>query len=328
VTLTAAPPGSLAPPELAEPSGPDQVQSPGDVPPPRRNRRRRRPPAAPRPPAGPLPLWRVIVAVAALTLSALAIWSVLYVLVIGDLQHARSQHELYAKLRAQLASATAPIGGVIKPGAPVAVLTIPSAGLHGEVVVEGTTSGELRAGPGHLRTTPLPGQPGSSVVYGRALSFGAPFARIGRLESGSAITVTTDQGVFHFAVADVRHAGDPWVLPAAGGSTLTLVTSEGGWTANRIVYVDAVLKGKPAADPGGRLNALSPQEKLMAGETDPLTVVQVVLWLQLLVVAAAAVTWLASRWTKWQVWLVALPALLAVLWGLSNAAVRLMPNLM
>ena len=49
------------------------------------------------------------------------------------------------------------------------------------VVVEGTTPGEPDAGPGHLRDTPLPGQAGVSVVFGRRATFGAPFASLPQL---------------------------------------------------------------------------------------------------------------------------------------------------
>jgi sortase A len=277
----------------------------------------------------PLDPWRKTGALISLTIFALTGWVFLYLVLFSAVQHARSQHELYSTLRAELALATAPVGGVIAPGSPVAVLTIPAAQLRNEVVVEGTTSGVTRSGPGHLRTTPLPGQPGVAVLFGRSKTFGGPFAHIGSLHAGDPITVTTDQGVFRFTVSGVRHAGDP--LPdavAAGGGRLTLVASEGGWTADKVVYVDATLQGKAAADPGGRINVLSPSEKLMAGETDPLTFCEIFLWLQLLVVLAFGVPWLRHKWGYWQIWLVGTPALAAVIWGASSTAVRLLPNLL
>jgi sortase A len=46
-------------------------------------------------------------------------------------------------------------------------------------VVEGTASSDLLDGPGHLRSTVLPGQVGTSVVMGRAKTYGAPFGAIG-----------------------------------------------------------------------------------------------------------------------------------------------------
>lgn len=279
-------------------------------------------------PLQPMTNGRIVAAAALISLCALSLWCVVYVVFISDVQHSRDQHQLYSTFRQELALATAPIGGMIATGTPVAVLTVPNAGLHGEVVVEGTTSDALRSGTGHVRTSPLPGQPGVSVLYGRALSFGAPFGRIGDLRAGARITATTDQGTFHYLVTGVRHAGDTWTLPASGAGALTLVTSDGGWTPQRLVYVDASLQGKPQPDPGGRPTALAPQEKPMAGQHDGLTLVKVVLWLQLLVVLSCALAWLGTRWSRWQVWLVAAPCLLAVLWGASSAAVVVLPNLL
>jgi sortase A len=276
----------------------------------------------------PLPAWRPAVAITWLLFCALALWAVTYILFVSGFQHARAQHELYAKFRSELALVTAPIGGTITTGAPVALFTVPGAGLHGEVAVEGTDAGTLRAGPGHVRTSPLPGQAGVSMFYGRSLSFGAPFGRVASLPVGAPITVTTDQGTFHYSVIDVRQAGDPWTLPAAGASELTLVTTDGGWMPDRVVYVDAALQGKTVPAPSGRPATSPSDEKLMARQTDSLTLVIVVLWLQLLVVVAVLLTWLRSRWRPTQVWLVAVPAVLATLWGLSNAAAPLLPNLL
>ena len=307
----------------------DALASSGVEQPARVRPRRRLPRRQKRPPMVPLEPWRKTGALISLTVCALTAWVFLYLVVFSAVQHARSQHELYSTFRAELALATGPAGGLIKPGVPVAVLTIPNAHIHNEVVVEGTTSGITRAGPGHLRTTPLPGQPGISIIFGRSQMFGGPFGHVGSLHPGDAIIATTDQGVFQFRVSGVRHAGDPLPDPVAtGGGRLTLVTSDGGWTAKHVVYVDATLHGSAAADPGGRINALAPTEKFMAGETEPLTYCEVFLWLQLLVVLSCGIPWLRHKWGLWQVWLVGTPALIAVIWGTSSTAVRLLPNLL
>ena len=54
------------------------------------------------------------------------------------------------------------------------MLDIPAIGIANMVVVEGTSPENLTLGPGHLRDTPLPGQAGISVVFGRRATFGAP----------------------------------------------------------------------------------------------------------------------------------------------------------
>lgn len=125
-----------------------------------------------------------------LTLLALLIVGyVFYLYAFSQVQEARTQHNLYATFRGQLAQAVAPLGSPAQ-GSPVAILDIPRLGLHA-VVVEGTTAGDLTRGPGHRRDSPLPGQGGVSEIYGRRATFGAPFAHLPQLWRGDKITVTT-----------------------------------------------------------------------------------------------------------------------------------------
>lgn len=262
--------------------------------------------------------------------AATALWVVVYLFLLSGLQHARSQHMLYATFRAELAQAQIPTGGQIPAGKPVAMISVPSAGLKDEIVVEGTSSGQLRTGPGHLRTSPLPGQPGDATIYGKSISYGAPFARVSSLKPGADITVTTGQGVFQFVVIDVRKKGD--LQPAqtgAGSSRLTLATAGGSQFApTDAIFVDAALKGKAAAASGGRPSAITAPEDLMKQNIDAVTLIQLVLWLQLIVVVSCGIVWLAPRWSRSQVWLVAAPVLIAALWELTTTAANLLPNVM
>jgi sortase A len=281
----------------------------------------------------PRPDWRWLSSGVWLTVGLITVWAACYLLFISGLEHARSQHQLYAHFRAQAAQAYLPVGGVIAPGTPVAMISAGRTGLHDEVVVEGTAASQLRGGPGHLRTTPLPGQPGVSLLYGRSVSFGGPFGDVSALRAGDPISVVTGQGKFVYRVSDVRHAGDQVATLAAGGSRLTLVSStasgwRSGWAPNQVVYVDATLQGDSQPDPGGRPTSLSPAEKLMAHQVDTSTLVKVILWLQLLLVSAAVLSWAQVRWGRMQSWLTGAPIILAALWGLSNSAVALLPNLL
>jgi sortase A len=175
-------------------------------------------------------------------------------------QEQRSQHQLYAQFRGLLdpSSPLAPeIGGSIPAGFPIALLNAPVAGLHNVVVVEGTSSGVLLGGPGHLADSPLPGQAGRSVLVGRSATAGAPFGGITRLHTGDVISVRTGQGPFRFVVEDERVAGDRLPPVRPGGGLLTLVTSAGSGGLGRLapthlVYVDAKLQGKVVGAPHGR----------------------------------------------------------------------------
>jgi sortase A len=274
----------------------------------------------------PMPVWRVTAAFGCGVISVLALWCVLYVTVFSSLTHARAQHLLYARFRNEIAQAEGPVGGAIPAGSPVGVLDIPRAGIHGEVIVEGTSSTTLRSGPGHERTTPLPGQPGTSVVFGKALTFGGPFGSLTDLRGGDTITVTTDQGTMRFSVIDVRHPGDLQPLPPATGR-ITLVSLSGGLSPSKVTYVDADLQGQAYAAPSGRPTSLNANEIPMAGDSGSLVIVTLVLWMQFLLLIVLALTWVQTRWNRWQVWLVGMPLILMALWGATNTVARLLPNL-
>lgn len=267
-----------------------------------------------------------------LALAALAVWLLSYTFGLSMLHEHHAQRVLYSTFREQLAEATAPLGGTVRDGVPVALITAPGAGLHGVVAVQGTTSGDLEAGPGHLPGTSLPGQAGTSTFMGRAVAFGAPFRHLTSLRPGAVITVTTDQGVFHYTVRDVRGPGDP--LPSAllpGSGRLTLITAANTgwrdlWAPTHAVYVDASLEGKP--QPTVAMVATSSDaDEPMRGE-GAAALVPLVLWLQALVLCVLIAVWAQIRWGARQTWLVGTPVVIATLWGVSGVFMQLLPNLL
>jgi sortase A len=272
----------------------------------------------------------IVVTVLAL-LSLLAVWLLAYALGLSGLQERSDQHRLYATIRYSLSQETAPLGGAIKPGTPVAVMTAPQAGLRRVVVVEGTTSGVLRDGPGHQQNTALPGQPGVSVIMGRSVTFGAPFRHVASMQVGATIVVTTGQGVFRYTVTDVRGNGDP--LPptlSPTASRLTLVTSGGsgwrdGWAPNHQVFVDATMSGHVQPAPSGRPATIALAATEMHADAGGL--VALVLLLQGLLIVGVCAVWARARWGRWQAWLAITPVVLAILWVASSEALRLLPNL-
>jgi sortase A len=280
----------------------------------------------------PLSTGPAVVRWALLSLSLLAVWVLLFAFVLSGLQESRSQATYYATLREGLAGEAAPIGGPIELGSPVFLMTAPKGGLDKTVVVEGTSSSNLTAGPGHLATTVLPGQPGVSVVFGRSVTFGAPFKDITAMQPGDQITVTTGQGTFTYTVDRVRRPGDPLPPPLTqGGSRLTLVTAQGagwrsGWAPSGTVFVDATLHGGQTQPiPPGRPSAVPQSQEPMQGDTSSLVVL--VLWLQLIIVVGAFAGWGRTHWGTWQTWLIAAPVMLAALWGATQSAFVLLPNL-
>jgi sortase A len=285
------------------------------------------------PTAGP-PRPKALVVVLAVVLFASIVSAFLGVFAFGlsGLQEHRSQQQLYAQFRGLLdpASTVAPsIGGDIAAGTPVALVNAPEAGIHNVVVVEGTSSGDLLEGPGHLADTPLPGQGGEAVLVGKSTTAGAPFADLARLRKGDVITVRTGQGLFRFTVQGLLPPGthQPAILATRG--RLVLVTSAGaggvgGLEPSQTVDVEAALQGTAVAAPPHQPKSVALSE--VPGQTDPGAWPFVALWLAGLAVASAAVWWLWSRLGILRAWIIGAPVLLALLWGLSNEAMRLLPN--
>lgn len=266
-----------------------------------------------------------------LALSLVLGWLLLYILVLSGLEQGHAQSSLYERLRTELALGTAPTGAPIAAGAPVALLSIPAAGVEDTVVVEGTRAVQLQDGPGHVLGSVLPGQRGVSVIAGRSLTFGGPFGTIAELPVGAPITVTTAQGTFVYEVTGARLRGDPVPPPpATDGSRLTLVTAIrgaglGGLQAGETVYVDADLTGD-AADPGAVATA-DIGTKLMSATFDTTSLALLALGLQLLVGSLAAFVWAWNRWSRAAAWIAGGPCVLAALWLVSSLGSRLLPAL-
>jgi sortase A len=263
-------------------------------------------------------------------ITIVCLWIAAQLLFLGGLSENRSQDLLYAELRTQLASLTAPVGPVVPVGDPVAVISAPEIGLQ-QVVVEGTASGDLLAGPGHRRDTPLPGQEGISLVYGRGTAYGAPFGDITKLAKGDKIEVVMAQGRITFTVLDVRRTNDPIPAPPeAGAARLTLVTAEGaGWlgkyvSAGSAVYVDAEAK-KAFPAPAGRPAAVPESEKAMANDKGALPLLA--LALGCLVALTLGVIAARQRWSTALVWVIASPVAVALSWATTDVVMRLLPNL-
>ena len=276
-----------------------------------------------------------LVASVLLILSCLCLGFLANLLVVSQLIHARDQEVLYSDFRSELANAIAPVGqtdingALLQPGAAIAILEIPDIGLQ-EVVVEGTTSTVTQSGPGHKRDTVLPGQAGTSVIYGRQAAFGGPFGQLEILQPGMTIGATTGQGVAEYRVIGVRRPGEP--IPAllqSGEGRLTLVTAMGPrFMPTDLLRVDAELVSQVQPSPPRVITpaSMDPAEQAMAG--DPEGLVPLLLWLQVLLAVAVATVWLVLRWGKWQAWLVAAPIFFFAGVMASMSAIRLLPNLL
>jgi sortase A len=288
-----------------------------------------------RPPATPGQLVARALGASLLILAITALGFVAWVGLFSHLHYDKAQLNAYDTLRVELATGTAPNGPTVPNnpaqllpmGAPVAVLSIPAIGLR-TVILQGTTSSVLEDGPGHLRDTVMPGQAGVSVILGRQTAYGGPFGALASLVPGDSITVVTGQAVASYKVIDLRRAGDP--LPPAlanGAGRMILVTADGApLEPSGILYVDANETSKPQPSPGVVLSQfLSPTESAMTTETQAW--LPIVLWGQLLVLVAFALSWLWTAWGKWQTWIIAVPTVGFLVLAIADQATRLLPNL-
>lgn len=260
------------------------------------------------------------------------LWIVLYLAVFSDFEQGHTQHILYDQLRTELALGEVPTGAPIAPGDPVALISAPEIGLENVVVVEGSGNAELRAGPGHVTGSVLPGQQGWSFVAGKSFSFGAPFKRLRELKPGTRFQVTSGQGRFSYEVTRLRLEGDPVTTTLEPGKgRLTLVTSLGssgtlgGLRPSRTLYVDAETTTAAAV---GRVGLKDPDTSYMSGQLTVSTLAQLALALQLLIGVLLGFAWAWQRWSRRSTWIVGVPAVVATLWVASSLATAALPGLL
>jgi sortase A len=147
-----------------------------------------------------------------------------------------------------------------RSGDAVARIRVPKIGLD-KIVVEGVDVDDLRRGPGHYRSTPMPGQRGNAAIAGHRTTYGAPFNRIDELDPGDEISVSTPQGDFTYTVLPQKNddgsvsghlvvsPNDVWVLDDMGDNRLTLTACHPKYSASQRIVVQAILVVPPALTP-------------------------------------------------------------------------------
>jgi sortase A len=131
-------------------------------------------------------------------------------------------------------------------GTEFARLIVPRLGLD-VVVFEGVTRDALTQGPGHMPGTPLPGQPGNSVISGHRTTYGRPFFDFDLLVPGDRITVETSVGTHAYEVRETFLVApeDVWVTDDRAGGWLTFTTCHPKFSARQRLIVTAELVEGP-----------------------------------------------------------------------------------
>ena len=134
------------------------------------------------------------------------------------------EQHVFAEEWSRQASVPSPVSApiVVNGESGIARLTIPKLDLHA-IVIEGTSYRALKAGPGHLSETPLPGDGGNSVLAGHRDTF---FRGLHELVAGDSLLIERQGRTYRFAVATrkIVEPGDVSVLRPSAEPKLTLIT--------------------------------------------------------------------------------------------------------
>jgi len=140
----------------------------------------------------------------------------------------------------------------IEDGQALAVLQVPSIGVN-EVVAEGASVDNLRGGPVHDASTPLPGKAGNAVIVGHRNGYGGPFRSLAKLHPGDQVIVKTRGGAAlgFVVVGTAKASGSSPLLAPTKDARITLVTADGGRLSSDEFIVQAAAPGTPplAAEP-------------------------------------------------------------------------------
>jgi sortase A len=129
---------------------------------------------------------------------------------------------LVEKQRGVLPLSAPPVNPAANEGDVLGRMDIPRLGVS-VAVLQGTKSRMLRLGAGHIKGTPLPGEPGNSGIAGHRDTF---FRELKNVRQNDEIEFQTATGLFRYEVDWVKLVApdDISVLAPSTESVLTLVT--------------------------------------------------------------------------------------------------------
>ncbi len=208
------------------------------------------------------------------------------------------------------------------------MIDIPKIGLH-MAFVEGVSLDDLKKGPGHYPTTPLPGQFGNAAIAGHRTTYLHPFYHLDDLDIGDDIHVTTLAGTYTYrlrskwiAVAPTEVSVlDPPLDPHE--AELTLTACHPRYSARQRIVVHAFLVravsasptvtvARPVTRPASRtLTATDALEEGLSGATRSLT--PTVVWGIVTALVGLVWWWTFRRWRHPLTWIVGALPFLAVL---------------
>jgi sortase A len=208
-----------------------------------------------------------------------------------------------------------------------------------EAVVEGVDVDDLRKGPGHYPSTPLPGQEGNAAIAGHRTTYGAPFGDVNNLVKGDTIVVQTVQGTFTYRVDQDPFAVDPndgdVLLPDPDPTrtghflaTLTLTTCDPPFSAAQRLIVKASLELPAGAaplppSPGTSGSAV---RKISGLSGDRSSRLPALLWGIIVAIVGLLWWWLFHRYPRWTSWFVGVVPFVVALFVFYTYLERMLPS--
>ncbi len=223
---------------------------------------------------------------------------------------------------------------------PVGFIEIPKLGVN-QVFVQGTGIENLKLGPGHYVSTPMPGQIGNAAIAGHRTTYGAPFNRLDELTVGDEIITTLANGARY--VYQVREAplivapGDVYVVANTDKAQLTLTTCNPKYSARQrlVIFADLVVEDSPPPiefDP----ESLPDNDGELPGTDDPIALEEGLRgerkslgpaygWGAVVALIGAAWWWLFRRWRHPVTWLAGVGPFLVFLFVFYVFLERVLP---
>lgn len=205
-------------------------------------------------------------------------------------------------------------------GEAIAVIRIPNIGVN-QAVVEGVSPADLRKGPGHYPSTPMPGELGNAAIAGHRTTYGAPFNRLDELQTGDEIQVTTLTGSYTYGVIEKKivRPDQVEVLDPTADARLTLTTCNPKYSAaQRLVVVAGLAPDETASPPRPPPPAVPDEtqrraELADAGLASGRSKVPTVGWGLVTAAVGATWWWAVRRRRHWTTYILGAPPFLVVL---------------
>ena len=194
------------------------------------------------------------------------------------IQEAQSQNKLessFANILNEI-SVEKPVAGVpsttrepifVNRGDGVFLIQMPTINVT-KYVVAGVETADLKKGPGHYPSTPLPGELGNSAIAGHRTTYGEPFRHLDDLEIGDPIIITDlFNRTFTYTVTaqQIVKPSDTWVTATTdpNKAILTLTTCDPEFSAKQRLIISAEMDleiSEIAASPAATYTQSSPAQ--------------------------------------------------------------------